>query len=159
MACIARRTLLGGVASAMLLSSVPLRAKTSTIVISKDRNCGCCSVWAEHVRAAGFTTQIYELGDLAPLKTRLGIPPALASCHTAELEGYVLEGHVPPSLIHRLLAERPSAIGLAVPGMPVGSPGMEAPGGLDETYNIILFSRSVQRVYARFKGSREVSHL
>lgn len=157
MACIARRTLLGGVATAMLFSAVPLRAKASTMVISKDPNCGCCSGWEKHVRADGFETQIREPGDLASLKTRLGIPPSLASCHTAEIDGYVIEGHVPASVIRRLLLERPAAIGLAVRGMPVGSPGMEVPGSADETYEVILFGPSIQNVYARAKGAKELS--
>jgi hypothetical protein len=127
------------------------------MTINKDPNCGCCSGWVEHVRAAGFETRIIELNDLSALKSRLSIPPSLSSCHTAEIAGYVIEGHVPASAIRRLLAERPVAIGLAVPGMPVGSPGMEVPGTADETYNVVLFGRSGQRTYARFKGAQEVS--
>jgi hypothetical protein len=126
------------------------------MVINKDPNCGCCSAWAEHVKAAGFEIRLNEVGDLAPLKARLSIPAVLASCHTAEIEGYVIEGHVPASAIRRLLAERPAAIGLAVPGMPVGSPGMEVPGSPDETYDVILFGPSGRSVYAKFKGAREL---
>ena len=159
MACIERRALLGGVATAMLFGVVPLRAKPPTMVISKHPNCGCCSGWEKHARAAGFETQIHESGDLASLKTRLGIPPSLASCHTAEIDGYVIEGHVPSSIIRRLLLERPAAVGLAVPGMPVGSPGMEVSGSADETYEVILFGPSVQKVYARVKGAKELSRL
>ena len=98
-------------------------AATPTMVVNKDPNCGCCSGWVEHVRAAGFETRVNEVSDLAPLKSQLSIPAALASCHTAQIEGYVIEGHVPASAIKRLLSERPLAIGLAVAGMPVGSPG------------------------------------
>lgn len=156
MAGLARRSLLGGVATAMFFGVVPLRAASATMLISKDPNCGCCSGWAEHVRAAGFDTRFHEVSDLAPVKARLAIPPALASCHTAEIDGYVVEGHVPPPIIRRLLSERPAAIGLAVPGMPVGSPGMETPGVPDEIYDVILFGRSVQKVYARFKGAKEI---
>jgi hypothetical protein len=157
MADIARRSLLGGFTTAMLLGAFPLRAASPTMVISKDPDCGCCSGWVEHVRAAGFATRVHELSDLAPVKARLAIPPALASCHTAEIDGYVIEGHVPAVAIKRLLSERPTAIGLAVPGMPVGSPGMEAPGATDETYEVVLFGPSVQKIFARFKGSQEIA--
>jgi hypothetical protein len=156
MAGIARRSLLGGAAAAVLVGTVPARAAPSTMIISKDPNCGCCSGWVEHVRAAGFDTRLHELSDLAPVKARLAIPPALASCHTAEIDGYVIEGHVPAAAIKRLLAERPAAIGLAVPGMPVGSPGMEVPGASDEPYDVMLFGPSIQKVYARFKGAHEI---
>ena len=156
MADIARRSLLGGAAAAMLLGVRPARATSSTMVISKDPNCGCCSGWVEHVRAAGFDTRLHELSDLAPVKARLAIPPALAACHTAEIDGYVIEGHVPAAVIRRLLAERPTATGLAVPGMPIGSPGMETPGAPDELYDVILFGPSAQKVYARFKGTQEI---
>jgi hypothetical protein len=125
------------------------------IVVNKDPNCGCCTAWVEHLRGAGFEPHVNELSDLAPLKKRLAVPPALSSCHTAEVEGYVIEGHVPASAIRRLLAERPSAIGLAVPGMPIGSPGMEVPGSPDETYDVVLFGPTSRRTYARYKGSKE----
>ncbi len=100
--------------------------------------------------------RVNEVSDLAPLKSQLSIPAALASCHTAQIEGYVIEGHVPASAIKRLLSERPSAIGLALAGMPVGSPGMEVPGPLDEVFHVVLFGPSVQRVYAKFKGAQEL---
>ena len=81
------------------------------------------------------------MNDLAPVKRKLGVPPALQSCHTAVVEGYVIEGHVPADLIDRLLRERPSVVGLAVPGMPVGSPGMEAPGQAAERYQVVAFDQ------------------
>ena len=96
------------------------------------------------------------MSDLAPLKARLRIPKGLASCHTAEIDGYVIEGHVPAPAIKRLLSERPRAIGLAVPGMPVGSPGMEVSGVPDEPYEVVLFGPSGDRTYGRFLGSREL---
>ena len=122
--------------------------------VSKDPNCGCCSGWVEHVQAAGFQATVMEMSDLAPLKARLRVPVHLASCHTAEIEGYVIEGHVPSLAIKRLLSERPSAIGLAVPGMPIGSPGMEVSGTPDEPYQVVLFGPSGEWVYGRFKGSK-----
>lgn len=81
------------------------------------------------------------MNDLAPIKRKLGVPPALQSCHTAVVEGYVIEGHVPADLIDRVLRERPSVVGLAVPGMPVGSPGMEAPGQAPERYQVLAFDQ------------------
>jgi hypothetical protein len=126
------------------------------MVVTKDPSCGCCSGWVEHVRSAGFQVEVIESRDLAPLKVRLGIPTHLAACHTAEIGRYVLEGHVPAPAIERFLAERPAATGLAVPGMPVGSPGMEVSGSPDERYEVILFGPSGERVYARFHGHREL---
>ncbi len=126
------------------------------LVVTKDPSCGCCRGWAEHVRAAGFPVEIVESESLNRLKTRLGVPQDLASCHTAEVGGYVIEGHVPAAAIRRLLDERPAATGLAVPGMPVGSPGMEVEGSPPETYAVILFGPSGRRQFARFRGAKEV---
>jgi hypothetical protein len=151
-----RRSFLLGLSVASLSGVSLLHASAPTMVISKDPNCGCCSGWVEHIRVAGFGTRIHEVNDLGPIKARLSVPPALASCHTAEIGGYVIEGHVPASAVRRLLAEKPSAIGLAVPGMPVGSPGMEVPGSPDEKYDVILFGPSGQRVFATFKGAQEL---
>jgi hypothetical protein len=133
-----------------------VRAATPTMVVNKDPNCGCCSGWVEHVRVAGFDARVNEVIDLAPLKSQLSIPSALASCHTAHIEGYVIEGHVPASAIKRLLSERPSALGLAVAGMSAGSPGMEVPGAPDEVFHVVLFGPFGQRVYAKFKGAQEL---
>lgn len=156
MLAITRRALLGGFAAAGALT--PLRVQAaSTMVVNKDPSCGCCSGWVEHVNAAGFETRVVEMSDLSALKSRLSIPSALSSCHTAEIDGYVIEGHVPSSAIRRLLSQRPTAVGLAVPGMPVGSPGMEVPGAADEAYNVVLFGPSGQRVYARFRGAQELT--
>ena len=126
------------------------------MTVNKDPNCGCCSGWVEHVRGAGFDVRVNELNDLAPLKSRLSIPPSLASCHTAEIDGYVIEGHVPATAIQRLLSERPQATGLAVAGMPVSSPGMEVLGSPQETYDVILFSATGRKVYGRFQGTQEL---
>ena len=95
------------------------------VVVHRDPSCGCCGAWAEHLRRAGFPVKIVETGDINAIKQRLGVPADLISCHTAEVGGYAVEGHVPAGAIRRLLAERPQAAGLAVPGMPIGSPGME----------------------------------
>lgn len=145
---------------ATTIGLVPRRSAAAPhIIVNKDPSCGCCSAWVEHLRAAGFVTQVREISDMGPLKRRLGVPAALASCHTAEVEGFVVEGHVPAPIIRRLLEERPSAIGIAVPGMPVGSPGMELPGTPGETYEVVLFGPASQRVFARYQGTRELKSL
>jgi len=126
------------------------------MTVTKDPNCGCCGAWIDHVRAAGFTVEVVESPEVNRLKARLGVPQALASCHTAEIGGYVIEGHVPASSIKRLLAEKPQARGLAVAGMPVGSPGMEVEGVEPDSFEVTLFSPSGQRPFARFKGGQEV---
>ena len=152
---ITRRALLIGVAA--ITASLPVGAAPAAMVVNKDPNCGCCSGWVDHVKAAGFEVRVVETADFAPLKSGLGIPPSLSSCHTAQIDGYIIEGHVPAHVIKRLLTERPAAIGLAVPGMPVGAPGMEVPGAADEVYNVILFGPSGQQVYASFKGAQQLS--
>jgi hypothetical protein len=155
---ISRRVLLAGFAASSLIATTrtPLAAETlPKMVVTKDPNCGCCTGWVKHVRAAGFDVDVVESSEINQLKTRLGVPQDLASCHSAEIGGYVIEGHVPPAVIKRLLAERPNARGLAVPGMPVGSPGMEVEGMDPDTYEVVLFGPSGQRTYARFRGGRE----
>jgi hypothetical protein len=117
------------------------------LTVYKDPTCGCCTRWAQHVRQAGFLVTERETTDLDAVKAAMGVPAALASCHTARIGRYVIEGHVPADLIARLLRERPDARGLAVPGMPVGSPGME--GGRPERYDVLLIDRAGRpRVYA-----------
>lgn len=96
------------------------------LVVHKTPWCGCCTAWAEQAEAAGFAVELHDHDDLNPIKDALGVPAHQASCHTAEIDGYFVEGHVPFADVHRLLAERPEARGIAVPGMPLGSPGMEA---------------------------------
>jgi len=125
-------------------------------VVTKDPTCGCCSGWADHIRTAGFPVEVIETADLSGIKARLGVPPELASCHTAEIAGFVIEGHVPASAVKRLLHGRPEARGLAVPGMPVGSPGMEVKGEAPDHFDVILFGPAGQRVFARFRSDQEV---
>ena len=112
-----------------------------TLVMHKTPTCGCCGAWAERMREAGFEVEERISRDLSPVKARLGIPMAKASCHTTEVAGYAIEGHVPAIDIKRLLAEKPDAIGLAVPGMPAGSPGMEHPEGYVSAYTVELLRR------------------
>lgn len=120
------------------------RAAAATIDVVKSPTCGCCTQWVEHLRAAGFEVRVTEAEDVAPASRRLGVPDDLRSCHTASIEGYAIEGHVPAADIRRLLQERPQAAGLAVPGMPMGSPGMEQ-GGTAEPFATVLFSRDGRR--------------
>lgn len=133
------------------LAAFPAFAAAPTLTVHKTPWCGCCGAWVERMRAAGFTrVKVQEHEDLAPVRRRLGIGEALASCHTGEIGGYALEGHVPPADVRRLLNERPSAAGLAVPGMPAGSPGMETPDGRRQPFSTLLVMRDGKsRVYAR----------
>lgn len=121
-----------------------------TITVYKDPDCGCCKAWVAHLRQNGFTTKVNDVRDMAPHKKRLGVPEPLAGCHTAEVDGYTIEGHVPASEIKRLLRERPRAAGLAVAGMPEGSPGMET-GRLD-AYDVVLFERTGKATVYRSYG-------
>jgi hypothetical protein len=107
-----------------------------------------------HLKDAGFAVTVEETTDLQPIKKRLGVPADLAACHTAEVDGYVLEGHVPAAAVRRLLEKRPTAIGLAVPGMPAGSPGME--GGVPQRYDVVLFGAAGRRPFMRFVGAKDV---
>jgi hypothetical protein len=124
-------------------------------IVHKTPTCGCCKLWAEHLRHAGFVVEVRDADDLGPIKEKLGIPYGKGSCHTAEIGGYFVEGHVPANDIKRLLAERPDAKGLTVPGMPLGSPGMEMPDGTVEPYAVELVGKDgATTVYARHGAHR-----
>ena len=138
-------------------ASLPFAASAADrpmVTVHKDPNCGCCSGWVEHLQKAEFPVKAIDTPRLAAVRARLGVPGDLSACHTAEVAGYVVEGHVPAVALVRLLAEKPDALGLAVPGMPIGSPGME--GGEPETYDVIMFGNSGRRVFMRCKEDREV---
>jgi len=116
-----------------------LRAQTSpppTISVVRDSGCGCCLNWVEHLRKAGFKTTVTESPNRAASSR---VPAALRSCHTGSVDGYLIEGHVPVADITRLLQTRPKVVGIAAPGMPVGSPGMEVPGGAVTPYDVVAF--------------------
>jgi hypothetical protein len=124
-------------------------AAAATIEVTKSPHCGCCTQWIEYLRHEGFKVRVIEAEDVTPAARRLGVPDELRSCHTASVDGYAVEGHVPAADIRRLLAERPEAAGIAVPGMPIGSPGMEQ-GDARQPYSTILFDREGRReVFAR----------
>jgi len=138
---------LGAVVSAIAWLAVASSAHAAEMTVYKSPWCGCCAAWVEHVRENGFTVSVVELEDLDPVKRHHHIPGNLQSCHTAEIDGYVIEGHVPAVDIRRLLKERPKARGLAVPGMPVGSPGMEQ-GNRKDRYPVVLFGDGDPELYA-----------
>jgi hypothetical protein len=118
------------------------------MTVYKDPNCGCCEQWVEHVQKAGFKVTVRDTADMQTVKASLGVPDALGSCHTARVGAYTVEGHVPADLIKKMLTEKPVARGLAVPGMPIGSPGMEQ-GGRKDRYDVLLFDKAGKtKVYA-----------
>jgi hypothetical protein len=121
---------------ACLLSLSSAAWAGSEITVYKTPNCGCCIEWVEYLREEGFEVRAVNQRDLTPLKQQSGVTPEMASCHTAMVEGYVIEGHVPASAIRKLLRERPSTLGLAVPGMPENSPGMGPMDGKLKTYTL-----------------------
>lgn len=138
-----RRRLLQCLAATSLTTGLPLYAQGRILVqVWKDPNCGCCGDWARHLQAEGFEVQVKDTGNTAARK-RLGIPDKLGSCHTALVGGYAIEGHVPAQDIRRLLKDRPQAVGLSVPGMPVGSPGMDGPeyGGRKDAFDVLLITK------------------
>ncbi len=127
-------------ASVLSISDVAAVAETKTAVtVFKSPTCGCCSKWVEYMRRHGFTVSIRDMENLEPIKKMAGVPGGLQACHTATMSGYVVEGHVPVEAIRRLLRERPKTHGIAVPGMPAGSPGMESPE--PERYSVYSFDK------------------
>ena len=114
-------------------------AATPAITVYKDPSCSCCAEWVKHLQANGFQVTVREVQNLGEYRQKYGVSRSVQSCHTAVIDGYTIEGHVPAAEIHRLLKERPQAKGLAVPGMPVGSPGMENRTGRRDSYSVVLF--------------------
>jgi hypothetical protein len=148
------------VQAALSLGAAALLAPAATaqtrpqLEVWKDPNCGCCKDWVAHMQASGFAVKVHDSGNSAA-RRRLGMPDKLGSCHTALVGGYAIEGHVPPREVQRLLKERPAALGLAVPGMPVGSPGMDGAiyGERKDPYDVLLVSRSGgTRVYQSYRS-------
>lgn len=131
-----RRILLQAIIATSL--GIPLMANAAMPVIDvyKSATCGCCTAWIEHLRANGFTVNAHDVANPSDYREKFGIPQALGSCHTGMVKGYAIEGHVPASEIKRLLVEQPKAKGLAVPSMPMGSPGME--GHRSDPYDVLL---------------------
>lgn len=121
------------------------------MTVYRSPTCGCCGDWVEHMRAEGFTVEVEDVQDLVAVKNRLGVPSHLGSCHTAVIGDYLVEGHVPADDVRRMLAESTDAAGIAVPGMPIGSPGMEVPGQPGQPYDVMAFDKDGQtRVFASY---------
>jgi hypothetical protein len=114
-------------------------AGSPLVTVYKSPTCGCCAKWVDHMRAAGFQVEVHDTSDVAPIKNAAGVPEETRSCHTARVGDYVLEGHVPADVVRKLLDEKPAIVGLAVPGMPMGSPGMEGPH--KDPYDVLAFTR------------------
>mgnify|MGYP000029179532 CR=1 FL=1 len=145
-----RRLLAVGTGALAVAACAPVARSSNELAVYKTPTCGCCTAWVDHMRAAGFEARVTELADLSATRGTQDVPDALASCHTALIGGYVLEGHVPAEDVRQLLAERPEALGLAVPAMPLGSPGMEMPDGRKEPYETLLILKGGgTRVFAR----------
>ncbi|MEO8192738.1 MAG: DUF411 domain-containing protein [Gemmatimonadales bacterium] len=125
--------------------SVPIVVATNTlpaptIEVYKDASCGCCKEWIKHLEQNGFKVEAIDMPDLSAVKTKYGVKPEIQACHTAVVNGYVVEGHVPADVILKMLKDKPAIVGLAVPGMPMGSPGMEGP--TKERYDVLTFDRA-----------------
>ena len=149
-----RRLLLQSMAALTAVALLPeLMAQSRTAIeVWKDPNCGCCKDWVAHLQASGFAVKVNETGN-ASARSRLRIPAALGSCHTAQVGGYAIEGHVPAADIRRMLKEKPGAVGLAVPGMPVGSPGMDGAmyGERKDAYQVMLvLNDGSSRMYSSY---------
>ncbi|MBT6093970.1 MAG: DUF411 domain-containing protein [Rhodospirillaceae bacterium] len=134
----------------LLAAPLPAPAQAAEMTVYKSPSCGCCGNWVKHMEAAGHQVKVVNTEDMDAVKAIMGVPEPLHSCHTASVDGYLLEGHVPAKDVDRLLAERPKALGLAVPGMPTGSPGMEMPGTAPDRYEVILFTEKRGEVFSRY---------
>lgn len=153
-----RRALLFGTAAAALVVAAPAFAapRKVPIIVHRDPACGCCGAWVNYLKTSqAFAVEVRIVSDLGPVKARLGVPSALASCHTAEVAGYVIEGHVPVPDILQLLKNHPKDVaGLAVPGMVPGSPGMEVPG-ISQPYTVVAFDRAGRsRPFTRYPQAK-----
>ena len=145
-----------GGGAATTLAASPTQAVADalpTALVYKTPSCGCCNLWVDHMREAGFEVDARNLNDLIPVKIDAGVPPRMSSCHTALIDGYVVEGHIPAEHVKRLLEERPDVVGIAVPGMPIGSPGMEGIGA--RPYQVLSWDREGNvEVYAEVDPRR-----
>jgi hypothetical protein len=150
-----RRHLLASIAAGAAAVAFPSFAANTLpqVEVYKSPSCGCCGAWVDHLKAAGFPVKVIEVGDTTVTRKRYGLPDKFGSCHTGIVNGYVVEGHVPAAEVKRLLAMKPKAIGLAVPSMPVGSPGMEV-GDRRDPYDVFLIDKSGREtVFAHYPKS------
>jgi len=135
------RTISALTALVIVVAASPGHGQTDrSVTMYKQVGCGCCTIWAEHLRKAGFKISSMEMPDMDRIKTTYGVPRAVQTCHTALVDGYVVEGHVPLDAIEKMLKERPKIAGIGVAGMPVGSPGMEN-GSRKDAYDVLAFDR------------------
>lgn len=145
-----------GIGAALAITAsalLPLRTATSAlpeVVVYKSPTCGCCNAWIDHLQDNGFKVVARDTNDVTTIKMQHGVTPELASCHTALVDGYVLEGHVPAADVKSLLEQRPAITGLSVPGMPIGSPGMEQ-GDMKQPYDVVAFDRQGVRVFNSYR--------
>lgn len=149
-----RRTVLASMtaAAAAGMAGLPAFAREPLPVVQvfKSPSCGCCGAWVDHMKGAGFTVKVTEVDDTSVARRQYGLPDKFGGCHTAVIAGYVVEGHVPPNDVKKMLLMKPVAIGLAVPGMPVGSPGMEV-GSRKEPYQVLLVAKDGrERVFSNY---------
>lgn len=135
-----RKQFINYLAAPLVALPFALRAANVRMQVYKTPTCGCCGKWVQHLRDNSFEVTVQDVPDTSPYRKKYGVPDQLASCHTAVVAGYAVEGHVPAREVHRLLREKPKAVGLAVPGMPAGSPGMEAPRA--QAYSVFLVDSS-----------------
>ena len=158
-----RRHALHLLAAAAGMATLPALANKATaktaMEVWKDPNCGCCKDWIVLMEKAGFAVKVHDVGNSA-VRAKLGLPQRLGSCHTALVGGYLVEGHVPAADVHKLLREKPKALGITVPGMPIGSPGMDGPeyNGRKDPYDVLLVTKNLMnsdvstRVFTSYRG-------
>ena len=144
-----RRTLLGAVLAAIPAAACSRPARVTELIVYKSPHCGCCSAWVQKMKAAALPVKVFETELVSDMATKLKVPENLRGCHTAEIDGYFIEGHVPAADIRKLLRERPKARGLAVPGMPIGSPGMEQGDRKDPFETLIVGRDGSVGIFAR----------
>ena len=147
-----RRVVITSLAAAAAAIALPVVAKESLppVQVFKNPSCGCCGAWVEHMKAAGFSVNVTEVDDTSVARRKYGLPDRFGSCHTAVVGGYVVEGHLPANDVKKLLAMKPVAVGLAVPEMPVGSPGMEM-GARRDPYQVLLVAKDGrERVFSNY---------
>jgi len=136
----------------LVIGGFTVESIAAEVIMYKNPSCGCCGAWAKHMRGAGFVVKEMPREDMAAVKEKYGISADLASCHTAIVDGYVIEGHVPASDVQRLLQERPQIVGLTAPGMPMQSPGMQAEGIPPKHYSVLAFDKQGKvKVYHRYE--------
>ena len=154
---LSRRSLLAAAAGLVAGAAAGVHAQAPTVFaeVWKDEGCGCCDEWVKHLQANGFKVKLHD-GGHHPMRQKLGVDRKYASCHVALIGGYAIEGHVPAREIQRLLKEKPAAVGLSVPGMPVGSPGMEGPyGDRQDAYDVLLLAKDgTAAVYQRYPARK-----